>query len=70
MPQASWEQAQAVSNYSSYRLPANATLRKIKARMKPGGRSSPRQRRPTSRAASDERDKLLNTQIKSICRGC
>jgi hypothetical protein len=22
------------------------------------------------KAASDERDKLLNTQIKSICRGC
>lgn len=23
-----------------------------------------------ARAASDERDKLLNTQLKSICRGC
>jgi hypothetical protein len=22
------------------------------------------------KAASDDRDKLLNTQIKSICRGC
>ena len=22
------------------------------------------------KAASDERDKLLNTQLKSICRGC
>jgi hypothetical protein len=22
------------------------------------------------RAASDERDRLLNTRIKSICRGC
>ena len=23
-----------------------------------------------AKAASDERDKLLNTEIKSICRGC
>jgi hypothetical protein len=23
-----------------------------------------------AKAASDERDKLLNTQLKSICRGC
>jgi len=23
-----------------------------------------------TKAASDERDKLLNSQLKSICRGC
>ncbi len=35
MPQTSWGQAQAVPNHSSYRLPANTALRKIKARTKP-----------------------------------
>jgi hypothetical protein len=50
-------QAQAVPNHSSYRLPANTTLRKIKARTKAD-------RHPGNgayiKAASDERDGLLN----------
>ena len=56
MPQTSWGQAQAVPNHSSYRLPANTTLRKIKARTKvdrhPGNDAY-------IKAASDERDGLL-----------
>jgi hypothetical protein len=52
-----WGQAQAVPNHSSYRLPANTTLRKIKAHTKAD-------RHPGNdayiKAASDERDGLLN----------
>jgi hypothetical protein len=57
MPQTSWGQAQAVPNHSRYRLPANTTLRKIKARTKAD-------RHPGTeilhRGCMDERDRLLN----------
>jgi hypothetical protein len=45
MPQTSWGRAQAVPNHSSYRLPANTTLRKIKVRTKPRRPIVARQRR-------------------------
>ena len=59
--------AQAVPNHSSYRVPANTTLRKIKARTKPGGRIVAM---ATPASSLHRMRGCKNTQIKASAAAC